>query len=435
MNNIPQDINVYIRQRIPEALPARAYRVLKRAAEIAQEEGGELYLVGGYVRDIFLKIPDYDIDIAVVGNAPALARSLAEETAAQAEVHEAFGTAVLTFEGETFDLDIVTARGETYEYPGALPTVRPGTIADDMARRDFSVNAMAVRILPDRVGELFDPHDGLSDLRSGLIRVLHDRSFVDDPTRLFRAVKLAVRLGGRVEVHTLELILQAVRDGVLTTVSMDRITHELLLIMEEPKGEDVLAELDKLGLLIGIYPVFRWPYTAGRGIVLNADQLSQEQRRDACLTVIAAEFAGAPAEAETLARWLRLPAPLVRLMHDAALLVGLWGQLGEDEQKPSATYRLLQGLDVRALEAALNIDPLVRDIVASSRLRDYLARLRNVKTELDGHYLRAVGMPPGPQYKRVLDALLDAKLDGMVSNRADEEEFVRRILRDEGQQK
>ncbi|MEO5953395.1 MAG: hypothetical protein ABIQ44_13095, partial [Chloroflexia bacterium] len=251
MNNLPEDIDAYVRQRIPEALPARAYGVLRRAAEMAEEQGGELYLVGGYVRDIFLKIPDYDIDVAVIGDATALAQRLAEEAGAQAEVHEVFGTAVLTFAGETFDLDIVTARSEMYEYPGALPTVQPGTIADDMARRDFTVNAMAVRILPDSVGVLFDPHEGLADLRSGLIRVLHDRSFIDDPTRLFRAVKLAVRLGGRVEVHTLELILQAVRDGVLATVSMDRITHELLLIMEEPRGEDVLAGLDKLGLLIG----------------------------------------------------------------------------------------------------------------------------------------------------------------------------------------
>ncbi|MEO5953586.1 MAG: hypothetical protein ABIQ44_14060, partial [Chloroflexia bacterium] len=171
-----------------------------------------------------------------------------------------------------------------------------------------------------------------------------------------------------------------------------------------------------------------WPYAAGRGIVLNAEQLTKEQRRDACLTVIAAEFAVVPEEGEALARWLRLPAPLVRLMHDAARLVGLWGRLGEDEQKPSVTYRLLLGIDVRAIEAALHIDPLIRDTVASARLRDYLDRLRFIRTELDGHYLRAVGVPPGPQYKRVLDALLDAKLDGIVGNRAEEAEYVRRML-------
>ena len=267
MNQLPQDTNAYIRTRIPEALPPHAYELLQRASAMSEEQGWELYLVGGYVRDCFLKIPDYDIDIAVVGDAPALARKLAEESGAQAEIHEAFGTAVLTYEGDTFDLDIVTARSERYEHAGALPIIKPGTIADDMARRDFTVNAMAIRILPGDIGPLFDPHGGLDDMRSGLIRVLHDASFIDDPTRLFRAVKLAVRLGWRIETHTLELILQAVRDGVLATVSMDRITHELLLIMEEPKAEDTLAELQKLGLLTNIHPTFRWPYPAGRGII------------------------------------------------------------------------------------------------------------------------------------------------------------------------
>lgn len=434
MNELPPDTTAYIRKRIPEALPPRAYAILLRAAELAQETNSQLYLVGGYVRDCFLKIPDYDIDIAVVGDAPALARILAQETGAQSEIHEAFGTAVLTYRGEPFDLDIVTARSETYSHPGALPTVLPGTIADDMSRRDFTINAMAVQILPGGIGTLFDPHNGIDDLRLGIIRVLHDASFIDDPTRLFRAVKLAVRLRGRIEVYTLELILQAVRDGATATVSMDRIRHELLLIMEEPKGENVLAELDKLGLLISIYPTLAWPYEAGRNIVLDPEQLTPEQRRDACLTVIAAEYASEPGEAEALGRWLRLPAHLIRLMHDAAQLVGLWGKLGE-EQKPSVTYRLLQGIDIKAIDAALRLAPLVHDTLAAARLRSYLDHLRFVKTDLDGHYLRAIGVPPGTIYKRVLDALLDAKLDGEVEGRAAEEQYIERILRLEGQQK
>jgi tRNA nucleotidyltransferase (CCA-adding enzyme) len=431
LNELPQDIDAYIRTRIPEAMPRQAYELLQRASAMSEEQGWELYLVGGYVRDCFLKIPDYDIDIAVVGDAPALARKLAEESGAQAEIHEPFGTAVLTYEGNTFDLDIVTARSERYSHPGALPIIKPGTIADDMARRDFTVNAMAIRILPGDIGPLFDPHGGLDDMRAGLIRVLHDASFIDDPTRLFRAVKLAVRLGWRIDTHTLELILQAVRDGVLATVSMDRITHELLLIMEEPKAEDTLAELQKLGLLTNIHPTLRWPYPAGRGIILNSGQLSREQRRDAALTVIAAEFAGAPEDAEELARWLRLPAPMVKLMHDVAELIGLWPRLGEEAQMPSVTYRLLHGIDPRALESAIQIDPLTQDTVPYERLRAYLDRLRHVKTELDGHYLRSTGVAPGAIYRKVLDGMLDAKLDGLLRNRADEEEFVRQILKGE----
>jgi tRNA nucleotidyltransferase (CCA-adding enzyme) len=411
-------------------LPPGALTLLLRGAQIAIERGWELYLVGGYVRDCLLKIPDYDIDIAVVGDAPALARLLAREAGTQLELHDAFGTAVLSFAGEPFHMDLVTARREVYERPGALPAVEPGTIADDMARRDFTANALAVRILPDTIGHLFDPHGGLKDLRAGLIRVLHDNSFIDDPTRIFRAVKLAVRLGWRVEPHTLELILQAVRDGVLSTVSVDRITRELLLIFEEPKSGQILAELDKLGVLTNIHPALGWRYSPDREIIKDAAHLTKDERRDAALAVIAAEFAGAPDEAEALARWLRLPVSLVRLMRDAAQLVGLWEELGAEIQQPSITYRLLHGLDPAALEAALRLVPLTTDERASERVRDYLNRLRHVEPELDGHYLRELGIPPGPLYRHVLEALRDAKLDGQLSTRAAEEMFVGRKLQE-----
>ena len=126
-----------------------------------------------------------------------------------------------------------------------------------------------------------------------------------------------------------------------------------------------------------------------------------------------------------------MPAPLVKLMHDAAELIGLWPRLGEEAQMPSVTYRLLHGIDPRALESAPQIDPLTQDTIPYERLRDYLDRLRHVKTELDGHYLRSIGVAPGAIYRKVLDGLLDAKLDGLLHNRADEEEFVRQILKGE----
>lgn len=429
---LPQDINKYIRKRIPEVLPPYALSVLMRASDLAAMHGWHLYLVGGYVRDCLLKIPDYDIDLTLVGDAPALARALAQETGAQLEVHDPFGTAVLVFQDGTFDMDIVTARRERYEHPGALPTVEAGTIADDMVRRDFTVNAMAVQILPGTIGPIYDPHGGLDDLRAGLIRVLHDRSFIDDPTRIFRAVKLSVRLDFRIEPHTLELILQAVRDGVFGTLSMDRIRHELLLILEEPKGQDILAELEHLGLLAAIHPTFSWPYARGREIIEDAEHLTKEQRRNAHLIVIAAEFAGEPDEAETLARWLNLPVPLVRLMRDGAQLAGQWERLGQENLKLSEIYRLLQPFDSDVLEAVKNIVPLAQDTIASARIEDHLSRLLYVKPELDGVHLRILGVPPGPIYKRVLDALRDAKLDGLVPDPAAEEAFIRQRLTEEG---
>ncbi len=402
--------------------------MLMRAADLATNHGWDLYLVGGYVRDCLLKIPDYDIDVAVVGDAPTLARTLAHETGAQLEVHPDFGTAVLTFDNVIFDMDLVTARHERYEHPGALPTVQRGTIADDMARRDFTANAMAIPILSGTFGPLYDPHNGLDDLLAGLIRVLHDQSFVDDPTRIFRAVKLARRLGWRIEPHTLEFVLQAVRDGVLSTVSIDRITRELLLILEEPKAEQILADLDKLGVLTNVHPNFGWPYPPDRTIIHDAEHLPKEQRRDTALAVIAAECANAPAEAEALGRWLNLPSPLVKLMRDSAQVAALWQQLDEEDQPPSATYRLLHDIDPAALEAFRHIQPLTASTEATAHLSNYLDNLRHIKPELDGNYLRMLGLSPGPAYRPILEALLDAKLDGKLPNRAAEEEFLRQQL-------
>ncbi len=399
--------------------------LLRRAAEIAEEHGWSIYLAGGYVRDSLLKIPDYDIDISVVGSATLLASQVAAEVGAQLEIHQDFGTAVLTFEGDRFHIDMVTSRREWYERPGALPSVAPGTIEDDLARRDFTINAMAVRIKPDAFGPFLDPHNGLADLQGGQIRVLHSQSFRDDPTRIFRAVKLAKRLDFKIELDTLELILQAVRDNALATISIERITHELLLIMEEPKGGAILAELDKLGVLAAIHPTLSWQYPDGKMGPGEDEAISKEARRDTYLAIIAAEFASAPEEAEGLARWLKLTAPEIKLMHNSARLAALWPRLGADEQKPSETYSLLHDLNPAALQAYTRIKALSRDTVAWSRLHDYLDRLQHIKPSINGDYLRTLGVPPGPVYRDLLKELLNAKLDGELPDKADEEKFVR----------
>ena len=425
---LPADIDSFIAQRLNEVLPSEVLALLRRAAEIAAEHEWSLYLVGGYVRDCLLKIPDYDIDVAVVGDAPRLARMVAGETGARVDTHPDFGTAVLLSSGGSFDMDMVTARREVYERPGALPTVTAGTIEDDLARRDFTVNAMAVGIKPDTFGPFLDPYNGLADLQKNLIRVLHPQSFRDDPTRIFRAVKLAKRLDFKIERDTLELILQAVRDGALSTVSMERITHELLLIMEEPKGGAILAELDKLGVLSSVHPSLTWPYPDGKMGPSETDPLTKEERRDAYLAIIAAEFASAPEDAEALARWLKLPIPQIRLMRDAAKIAALWPQLGADEQKPSKTYHLLHGLNPAALQAYTRIKALAKDTVPWTRLHDYLDRLQHLRAIVGGDYLREQGIPPSLVYKRLLGDLLDAKLDGELPTREDEERFVRKWL-------
>ncbi len=402
---------------------------LSKTAELAAEHGWSIYLVGGYVRDIFLARPHYDLDIAVQGDAIALANELHLRGDARLEATHRFGTAYLAFDDGKHELDLVTARSETYAFPGALPTVQPGDILADLARRDFTINAMAIGVTPGGSGPLIDPHGGLRDAQARLVRVLHPGSFIDDPTRIPRAVKYALRLGFEIEPETLELIFQAVRDGALATVSTDRIVHELLLIMEEHNAGVMLAMLERLGVLRAIHPFLAWPYPPDSKFGPTDDgHLRPHERRDAYLAILAAEFAGDPADAEGLARSLGLGAHLARLMHDAARLAHIWPQLGQGGMPPSAVYHLLAGMDMAALRAYTQISAMAADSIAWGRLHEYLERLRHVKPELGGDYLRELGIKPGPIYRRVLDALLEAKVDGAVPLREDEERFVKNWL-------
>jgi tRNA nucleotidyltransferase (CCA-adding enzyme) len=426
MTNIPQDPNAHIHKRLPVLLPVGAVDLLLNVAREAEGAGWTSFLEGGSVRDCLLDIPSDDIDVSVVGDAPALARKVADKAGAKVEAHSEFGTATLLFDGNPFTMDIVTSRRERYERPGALPLVEPASIEEDLARRDFTVNAMAVPLLPDGFGDLLDPNGGMADLRAGLIRVLHDKSFEDDPTRIFRAAKLAVRLGFEIEHHTLELILLAVRDSLVSNVSMDRVTRELLLIMQEPKGSDVMALLDKLGVLGNIYPELAWPFAAGAMEPMQGDK---QARLETHLAALAIHFAGKDAVlAEGLARFLRVPLPLIKLMRDAVRLMAVWDNLGAEELAASEVYRLLQPLNSASLEAVARINPSSHNSVEWDRLNLYLTSLRYVKLAITGDHLRKMGIAAGPIYREVLDALLDARLDGEVATKADEERFVHEWL-------
>ncbi len=440
-----------INSRLDAAYSPEAQHILALAARLASEHGWEVYLVGGWVRDALLGITNTDLDISVVGDAHALAALLAQETGSEVEAHDRFDTATLTVQNRRPDvqtlqpskskiqnpkskihLDLVTARRERYETPGALPTVEAGTIWDDLVRRDFTVNSMAASLTADGPGELVDPHGGLADLNAGLIRVLHTQSFQDDPTRLIRAVRFAERLGFRIEQETLELALQAIRDGALYTVSTDKVVRELLKVLEEPNAGAMLARLEKMGILQSIHPALHWPYTPDRLDIARDDSITPAERRDAYLAAIGAEFAQEPGEAGQLAQALNLAAPQRKLMQDAAKLAQLWPQLGERGLSRSQVYNLLHTLDPNALEAYTRIRALSADDVTWERLLDYLTTTRFIKPYLTGDYLRQLGLPPGAAYRRILQALLEAKINGEVNIQADEEQFVQMWLKEEG---
>lgn len=250
---------------------SESYRnLLKGLAKIQEEAGISLFFVGGYVRDLLLGLPlaDKDIDILVEGEAPAIARAAQGVFGGQLKIFDTFGTAKLlmpTSVQGVEEVDFASCRTEIYEHPGALPKVSFSKLPDDLKRRDFSINAMAVKI-EDILNAtslesiaVIDNFSGKEDLKGRIIRVLHERSFIDDPTRLYRAVRYRLRINGTLEHRTKKLFGDAVQGGALKTISTFRQFTEIRKMCEEPNGDEGLEELYSLGLLrtlegYGIHP-------------------------------------------------------------------------------------------------------------------------------------------------------------------------------------
>jgi tRNA nucleotidyltransferase (CCA-adding enzyme) len=356
-------------ENVNEALWS-AYPELAAIRDAATEP---VFVVGGAVRDLLLGLGRADLDVVVEGDAAALAARLGAEPVE----HERFATAKVEFDGH--EIDIAGAREETYPQPGALPEVSPAAdIEADLARRDFSINAMAIPL--DGEPRLIDPHRGRSDLEAGLLRVLHDRSFVDDPTRAIRAARYAARLGFRPEPST-EALLRATD---LDTVSADRRRAELLRLAAEPTAPRGFALLREWGLL------------AARG-----DGIELVERT--------AALAGSPLWQQQLG-----PGDRARAVLAAAL-----GPAGRERELAAARPERPS----RGVELARGHDPVelvLARALGAEWLDEYASRWSAVALAIDGTDLIAAGIPQGPALGRGLEAALRAKLDGEISSREQE---------------
>lgn len=229
---------------LAKKFPKRIFNVIKIVARTADREGFAAYIIGGPVRDMFLKVPNYDLDFVVEGDGIKFAEILNKTLKADLKTHRAFKTA--TISRKDLRVDVVTARRESYERPASYPDVEPGTIKEDLLRRDFTINAMAVSINKKNLGEVVDFYNGLGDLKKGIIRVIHDKSFIDDPTRIFRAVRFSARLNFKIEPHTKKLMKKAILAGLLGEVNRGRIRKELELFLYEKKPLKCLKAFSKL---------------------------------------------------------------------------------------------------------------------------------------------------------------------------------------------
>jgi tRNA nucleotidyltransferase (CCA-adding enzyme) len=214
------------------SISPRIIELFRKFGQLAQERNETAYAVGGFVRDLFLKKNSPDIDITIEGDGLAFAQALAAKMGAKVEAFTRFGTSIVIIRGFG-KVDIATARTETYAQPGSLPDVEKSGISQDLFRRDFTINAMALNLSPDAFLQLLDPYDGLGDLKKGKVRALHPLSFVDDPTRVFRAVRFEQRFQKHIEPETQKWLIQSVRQKSMNTVSGERLRNEFLLIFKE----------------------------------------------------------------------------------------------------------------------------------------------------------------------------------------------------------
>ncbi len=404
--------------QLEQRLPPELLNLLQAAAGIAVEQGQGLYLVGGAVRDLLLGRANFDLDLVVEGDAPKLASLLMQREGGEVVVHRRFGTA--KFRRGDLSIDLATARAETYAHPGALPSVQPGSIRDDLRRRDFTINAMAVPLDVDNFGKLLDHYGGEKDLKDKLIRILHEKSFIDDATRMLRAIRYEQRFEFQLE-RTTESLLR--RDlAMLNTISGDRIRHELELILKEERPERMLRRAGELGVLKEIHPSLK-----GNGWLEEKFQQARSGARHPStalyFSLLVYRFNQDKGE-QFMAR-LNIPGAVARTMRDTIRLKENLPALAVAQLPPSAIYQLLQDYSPSSILAnALASDsPLI-----CQRLHLYLNKLRYVKTALDGEALQKMGLQPGPRLGAMLRALHEAKLDQRVKTRKEEEKLVRRWL-------
>jgi tRNA nucleotidyltransferase (CCA-adding enzyme) len=400
-------------EKLTQALPPLAAGLLRRATTAAAEHGYRVYLVGGAVRDILLGRSGFDLDLSVEGDAIELAKALATSDE-QVTVHHRFNTARLLLNG--YHLDLARSRAETYARPGALPTVRPGLIRADLIRRDFSINAMAISLNADDCGELIDLHHGQDDLNAGLIRVLHPHSFIDDATRLWRAVRYEQRLGFTLEAETLKLFQ---RDrGMITAITPDRQRYELECALGEPEPEKALQRADSLGLLKLWHPVFQgdaWLAAAFQ----QARLLFGEPSPLLYLALLCWRLT--PQQKEALAKTLRLTRKQYRVLAESTVIGEGLPLLNSIQAAPSRLTALLAGLDTTVLQAAL-ATPLPDR--ARRNIQEFISVWAQVAPQLTGDELQAMGVPRGPEIGRLLEEIRDRRLDGRITSRTEEADFV-----------
>ena len=427
-------------------IPHRIYVLLQEIGAVGENAARSVYVVGGFVRDFLLERENLDLDIVLEGDAIRFANRLAEAWRGTVQSHQQFGTATVT-RPDGLKIDFVSARSETYASPGALPSIKYSTIEVDLRRRDFSTNALAIQLNPGAFGEIVDCTHGIRDLRAGCIRVLHDQSFIDDPTRIFRAIRYEQRYGFQIIEGDQKRIREAVDQGVLDLISGQRIRSEIDRILLEEAAPRMVRRMLEFDLFWAIHPAWGIPpnfdalWNAAHQAIdwaathLPDDQLdpgvilwmplltapaSLERKRESPRS-LGGEGRGPSGTAEAVSDRLALENQL-----QAKLIAKdqLWHVLEplSASSRPSEVYKLLNSYPLEPLIFALKA-PNQPDW-RREKIRDYLIHARGVQPLINGDDLIQLGLKPGRLFAEVLWKAFAAQLDGKVLTKQEAYQFL-----------
>jgi tRNA nucleotidyltransferase (CCA-adding enzyme) len=416
-----------------ERLSAYLITNLQQIGEVADEIGCGAYVVGGFVRDLFLYRSDEDIDIVIEGDGIAFAKKYAKIVGARIHAHEKFGTAVIIFP-DGFKIDVASARMEYYKFPAALPVVEMSSIKLDLYRRDFTINTLAIQLNSNKFGTLIDFFSARKDIKEKIIRVLHNLSFVEDPTRVFRAIRFEQRFEFTIGKLTVGLIANAISMDFFRELSGKRVFAELRLILQEENPVAAIRRLNDFDLLKVIHPSVK--FDKDLMAILNSVKKVLSWHDLLFLE-------------ESYKRWIVYFLVLIRncKSHISKEICRRFELKPEDEKilcaerfeadkcvfwlernlaaSDSVIYRKLNGFKI---EAILFMMAVAKKKAVKKSISHFFTDLRRTQLSLKGKDLKKMGLKPGPVYRQVMEAVLDARLDGKLKSKKDEIEFARRLV-------
>lgn len=413
-----------------EQLPKNVLDLMEKAGAVAEELGCQVFAVGGFVRDLLLRRKNLDLDLVIEGEGIKFAKKFSAQENLAAKYHRKFGTAQIVAEGG-FKIDVASARMEYYESPAALPVVELSTIRQDLYRRDFTINTLAIHLNPGHFGELIDFFGGQRDLKNRIIKIIHNLSFVEDPTRIFRALRFEHRFDFSISKETGNLIRNAVKMGIPQRLSGTRIFADLRLILQEDDPAAIVKRMGDFDLLRFFHPKISYDHSIRhlmesiREVFTWFELLFFNEKLEKWEVYFLGLVDGLKDEEflEFSKRLLFLKKNIKKMLSERQQSKNTLRKLkGEKSLSNSIIHQLLHPLSIESL---LYIMAKATDKEIKKAISTYITHLRFTESILTGEDLKNMGLPPGRVYKEVLDSLLKARLDGKLKTREDEINHVR----------